>query len=678
MSWFPTFLNPWVALIAAGVTIPSLLLLYFLKLRRQERSVSSTLLWKKSIQDLQVNSPFQKLRKNLLLLLQLLLLAALLLALGRPVTNYVKGAGTITIVLIDRSASMSATDMDGNSRLSQAKERAKEVVGTLKKGTPAMVIAFDESAETVQPLTDDVTLLKRAIDSIQPTDRKSRLKLAYQLAEAQAFFEEQQLRATMEKPDVYLFSDGRVLDEGELSLSGQVWYEKIGTDTAPNIAIVALSARRNYERPTEVQVFARLANFGETPVKTDVELRVDGRVRSIGTATLLPDRWNDIDRIEKTDANLAKKWREAKEQADKSGIVARDSVGFPPFDLMTSAVIEVEQTNRKDDSLPADDRAYVVVPPPKNLKVLVVSAGNYFLEKALASMDLEKPDILTPANYEDKKPTDYDVIIFDRHTAKFLPPAGSFISMGAVPEGLKLKAVKQGDLNVMLANPEVLDWKRDHPILRPLQLGRLNIGQAIKMEVPKEAEVLVEGLSGPLIVLQREERGTHLIIGFDVLESDWPLKPSFMIFLQGAMQYLAIGSDMDVHQSYDPGATPKIPRTNLQQVDPTLKDIRLIGPDGTRKVTVPPQGDFALPALEHVGVYSTDPAIPQYEKIAVNLLDPNESNLLPASAPPGNVGDAIGGGAGKVRLELWRYIIAFFALPLLLVEWWVYTRRMHL
>src|ERR1700722_14916390 len=103
MNWFPHFLNSWPAAVAAAVAVPLLLILYFLKLRRREMPVASTLLWRKAIQDLQVNAPFQKLRRNLLFLLQLLLLLLLALALSRPISSYSPGAGKVSVLLIDRS-----------------------------------------------------------------------------------------------------------------------------------------------------------------------------------------------------------------------------------------------------------------------------------------------------------------------------------------------------------------------------------------------------------------------------------------------------------------------------------------------------------------------------------------------------------------------------------------------
>ena len=62
----------------------------------------------------------------------------------------------------------------------------------------------------------------------------------------------------------------------------------------------------------------------------------------------------------------------------------------------------------------------------------------------------------------------------------------------------------------------------------------------------------------------------------------------------------------------------------------------------------------------------------------MNLLDDNESNLLPEAGVPGGAGEAIAASGSKSRLELWWWIVACAALPLLMIEWWVYTRRVHL
>jgi len=71
-----------------------------------------------------------------------------------------------------------------------------------------------------------------------------------------------------------------------------------------------------------------------------------------------------------------------------------------------------------------------------------------------------------------------------------------------------------------------------------------------------------------------------------------------------------------------------------------LKKIRLNGPSRSEDLTIPPTGDFVLPAMDLVGIYKTEPPIPQYERLAVNLLDASESNVLPADAPPGG-GDRV-------------------------------------
>jgi len=681
MSGLPTFLNPLTALLAAGMVVPPLLLLYFLKLRRREQQVASTLLWRKAIVDLQVNAPFQRLRRNLLLLLQLLLLLLLCLALARPVVHYTPSPGKNTVILIDHSASMSAVETFGaanTSRLEEAKRQARNLVDAMGKDDRAMVISCDDSAQIELPFTTDPQRLKTAINAIEPTDRASRLKTAYKLADAQTAFNPEQLRSgEMDLPNVYLFSDGRVLDAGELRLRGNLFFTPIGSSDLPNVAVVALSAKRNYERPAEVQAFARLANYGPDPVEADVELRVNGEVRGEATGELgcflYPERWDQAqrDNYQKIPGHLPHK----------------NSVTFPKIEIFSAAVISVRQIPRGPDALAADDIAYVVVPPPKSLSVLLVTDGDYFVEKAINSMSLKHPDILSPAAYEDDPklghPITYDVIIFDRYQPRWLPPVGNFMHFGSIPDGLPVVAVKEQGQNVMLSRPGVLDWERDHPILRGLMLNRLFINEAIKFQIPLPAavQVLMQGYKGPLMVLCRQDRCTHLLVGFDVVnQSDWPMRLSFPVFMHNALEFLALGADMDVRLSYAPGSTPRIPRVNLQQagVPDRIRQIKLDGPMGRKTLTVSEEGgDFVLPALDKVGVYSLDPPIPQFEKIAVSLLDANESNLMPQTLAPGGIGQTAT-GRGKAPWELWWWIIAAAGLPLLMIEWWIYTRRMHL
>ena len=673
MSWFPSILNPWTALAAAGVVIPSLLLLYFLKLRRKELPIASTLLWKKSVQDLQVNAPFQRLRRNLLLFLQLAALLALLFALARPVSFHNGSAADSTLLLVDRSASMAATDVKGRSRLDEAKRLARERVDSMKRGGRAAVVAFDATAEVVQQMTDDRQALYNAIDRIGQTDQPTRMKMAYQLAEASIGLNPEQMKdGKAPVPDLFVYSDGRALDGEELSFKGRVTYEKIGSDKTGNIAIVALSARRNYERPNEVSVFARLANFGPEAVGADLELSVAEidpanpsvekfERRQIRESTSLPpDRWTDQQRKE----------------AQASGAGARDSVEFK-IELTTAAIIRVEQKNKQNDLIAVDDAAQVIVPPPRSLAVGLVTDGNWYLEKAISALGLEKPVTLSSAEYEAKVPTDYDVVIFDRHTPTKLPPSGNFVYFGVIPPGLAVKqTVSEANVPQISEQERVLDWKRDHPILRGLNVSKVEAADVMKLDLPNDAEQLIEGTSTPLLVLYRTQRQTHLICAFDLMQSTWPMRETFPYFLYNTMQFLALGSEMDVREGYSPGAMPRIPRTNLLRAGgPDLKSIDIIGPDGKRTVRIPETGDFALPPLTKVGLYRTEPSIPQYERMAVNLLDPNESNVLPAAIAPGGVGETEATAGGKTRVEWWWWLVAAVALPMLMIEWWVYTRR---
>ena len=134
--------------------------------RRRPVQVPSTLLWRKSLEDLHVNSLFQRLRRNLLLFLQLLAVALAMLALAGLRMKGTGGQGQRFVLMIDNSASMAATDV-APSRLAKAKEAAKKVVEAWMPTTWRWSSRFGESAQVVSNYTGD----KRALAAADRRDR---------------------------------------------------------------------------------------------------------------------------------------------------------------------------------------------------------------------------------------------------------------------------------------------------------------------------------------------------------------------------------------------------------------------------------------------------------------------------------------------------------------------------
>jgi hypothetical protein len=177
---------PWWASLALFLMPFFILMLYFLKMKRQPQTVPSTFLWKKSIEDLHVNSLFQWLRDNVLLLVQLLTVLVLIGAL-LAFQYHGRAGGKRYILIIDSSASMSATDVSPN-RLEVAKAEALAEIERHSDGDVGMVIEFNNDAGTTprQDYTTDTVLLRRAVNAIQPTQRLTRFAAAFRMADGLA------------------------------------------------------------------------------------------------------------------------------------------------------------------------------------------------------------------------------------------------------------------------------------------------------------------------------------------------------------------------------------------------------------------------------------------------------------------------------------------------------------
>jgi hypothetical protein len=659
MEW----LTPMTALYAAAVSVPLLLLLYFLKLKRREQIVSSTLLWKRAVQDLQVNAPFQRLRRNILLLLQLLVLLAILLALAGPIMSLIAGSARRYVILIDRSASMNATDVKP-SRLQAAKEQAKIFVESLRSkafyslkdnSDQTMVIAFDSRAKVMCNFTSDKKQLNRAIEAVTPSDDVSSLGEA--IVVAQAFAQSPGVEAdymSAEEPArLVLFSDGQIRDLDQIVVGpDELTFHCLG-ESQQNVAVIAMQARRSYENPEEVSVFATLANYGAEPANCDVQLSINNNVRAVRTATV-PPRTSD----------------------EPSG-AARPGKLAVDFSLSyaEAGVLEVRKLQDSDitDCLSCDDAAWAILPAPKKLSVLLVTAGNRVLESALQACPLAGLELQSPAQFDAAAPNDvsieqrYDMIVLDNHVPAKLPKC-RYLVFGRPPAGIDVSSLEE------LENQIIVDWRTKHPVLKYVDLTNLFAAKCHKMTLPRDADVLAEFNETPALALVRRNGSVFLLAGFDVLQSNWPFEPSFVLFCYNAAGFLGMqlggGQEMNLKVG-EPIVVEGLDGQITAQID---------GPgfSGT-EIKSSVSGSLRYPATNRAGTYRLSIGGQPDRFFAVNLLDPKESNVEPVReiVLSGQPIQAEQQGISRANFPLWPFLVGL-ALALVCLEWIIYNYKVRI
>src|SRR5262245_27745743 len=346
-----------------GLVPPAIIALYFLKLRRQPLEVPSTYLWSRTIEDLHVNSLWQRLRQSLLLFLQLLLIALLATTLLRPGWSGTELRDDRFVFLIDTSASMAATDI-APSRLDHAKRQAIALVDQMKPGSAAMVISFSNVAKVEQAFTDNRRLLRSKIELIEQTNRPSDLSEALRAASGLANPGQSgdpnnpvDIKTAEAQPAaLFILSDGGFASVPTFKLGNLTpEYVKQAGATQKNVAIVAFSTEVNPEKPGRVQAFARVENHDDKESSVEASLYLGGTLLDAKTVAL-PAR------------------------DPKKRLPGAAGVNFEMQEI-ESGILKL-QINAKDQ-LALDNTAVAVVNMPRPAKVLVVTPGTDALLLAL-------------------------------------------------------------------------------------------------------------------------------------------------------------------------------------------------------------------------------------------------------------------------------------------------------
>jgi len=604
-----SFLAPAAAIL--GLTLPAIVALYFLKIRRPTRIVPALHLWPNQIRDRQANVPWQRLRPSWLLFLQLLAAAVLVAAAVQPALPAGAALARHSIVLLDASASMQASDV-APSRLDVAKHQVNALVDQLGPTDRMTVITVGPVARIVASVTGDRDTLHRAVNGVAAGNGAADLSAALAMAAG--------LVRAGDDARAYLFSDGIVQPLRASFAAGlpfPVEYHRVGV-SGENVGLTSLTVRTSAQTRA---AYLHVQNFGQQPHSVSLEWRADSHLLDLRPLTLAAGQGQDL---------------VLPVPGDATSVTAHLAGG---------------------DIFALDDTATAVARTPRAFRVLLVTPGNVFLEQALRLRTDLQIEVIAPAAYHASAA--YALTVLDRFSPPVLPdaplvmvdpPAGSALA-GGQPVGIgRVRAVDAGD--PLLANVDL----QDVHVARSQDLRNSTFGRS-----------LIGSLQTPL-VLVRDEPFRQVLIGFDLHESDLPLRIAFPILVQNLSEWL-LPPSVPSHSFHPDEPVTLVPEAGATSVSVTR-------PDGSRRSlatgSIATFGDTDL-----TGLYTVEQVIAgkvQRSWFSVNLFSDPISQLKPPdrlTLPPTrtNVVQATHHG----QLEIWPWI-ALAALGVVMAEWLAFHR----
>ncbi len=611
-----SFLSPSAFLFA--LTIPVVIVFYLLKRKRVVKLVSSTLLWQKFLAETQASAPFQKLRRNWLLLLQILLLLLAVLALSRPFFATKAPNSDLRVLILDASASMQSTD-ETPSRFEKARTEALTWVDSLRDGDKMVVLQVAANTEVKQSETGEKSALRRAILACAPLDSPTRLTPALKMADSLI-----RDRGKESNPEIHLFSDGAVPDLNEFdNKSLPLIYHHVG-HSANNIGITALDVKANPEDASQRAIYVNVANFSTNLQQTDLELRLDGKLLDTRPLKIGPG-----------------------EVSPQIFLASQTHDGV--FSVHTTLT----------DDLAADNDASVISLLPHPVSALLVTRGNRFMERALRAV----PNVQLTVNSElTDDASAFDFVVLD-DVVPVVWPRGNVLAIHVVNTNW-FDGISE------LETPAIVDWRATHPVLRYVGFDNVQVAKSMMVKTPTWGVSLVDSPQSPLMVAGELGRQRILWVGFDTLESTWPYRISYPIFIANAAEWLNPATERNrqlLVRAGDPfHLTLSQPITNAQV---TL-------PDGTIKTLKVDTNanEIVFGDTFHQGVYHLKTGTNE-TTFCVALLDAAESNIKPREELQfGKYSKVSATSLHRANMELWRHIAAI-ALVVLLFEWWYYHRR---
>jgi Ca-activated chloride channel homolog len=609
--------------------VPLVIALHSLTVRWRRKEISSLAFWNEVLRENRTSIRVRRILRNLALLAEVLAIAVLALALARPLLAGRSGQAGDAILVLDATASMQARE-GGRTRFDLARERAFAEVAALRRDGRMLVIRAGLSPRILAGFTADREALRRAVRGAAPGDETGNLGSALALAFS--------LRSAARGDRVVVVTDNAFDSVGPVDLAHPwIRWVSVGSSRA-NAGITALAFRRTADRDGGYEMFLSVENFA--PVQVSFPLTV-----SAGAAE-----------------------------------VVREQVSLGPGQARALSVPWTGPTTGRvtaaigaSDDLDADNRAFAVFAPARAVRVRLVGPRNVFLESALSAL----PNVTVfrteqvPAGTVDGGEADLTVYDGVVPTVDAPGTGGPAIVFNSVPRGLPVRSagVREG-LRI-----DAVD--RRHPLTASVTLEGTSIARALRLE-PGPGFATLAGAGGQPLILAWDQPGRKLLLlGFDIRESDLPLRAAFPVLMANALEWF-FPSWLSVHaEQARAGASVLLAPVGEGPVAVTL-------PGGARRTLAAGAGPAGFAETSAAGFYRVE-AAGRVREFAVSLASGEESRIaprfetgaaeLPAPQAPGQSPNGTGAAGERADgvVPAWG-VFALAGFVLLVLEWLAWLR----
>jgi Ca-activated chloride channel homolog len=345
-----------LAILTTGIIVA----LYFLKLRHRRVVVSSSILWRRVLDEQQSHSLWEKLRRILSVLVAVTIALLIGVSLARPEAESLTGKNEKIVIVLDTSPTMNTETSDRRTRWQHAVDRAKDL---LDGGGPTTEFRLiDTSGVTASGFTTDRKELRKLMDEMSPRTASPQFP-----------------NVDDRDSQVYFISDGVALHNAPSSIKRISVFEP-----ANNVGITAFEIRSIPSTPLGYEAYLEIQNFGQ-PAEVGLTLSGTGGQRINKTLRL----------------GTEESYKDAFDLSQFTGGGVRAMV------------------QSKDDALPLDDVAFAYLPVKRRTRTLLVTRGNNFLETLLKLDNFVELLVTDPAGYRESPAI--DVYIFDRFAPASAP-----------------------------------------------------------------------------------------------------------------------------------------------------------------------------------------------------------------------------------------------------------------